>query len=565
MAYAGSLFYPRWEKGGGEAQLSWDASGYYWYLPSVFIYHDLKAQTFKDSILQKYHPVPPEDFQQGFKLPSGDYVMKYTAGMAIMELPFFAIAHVSAQRLGYDADGFSRPYQFMIYAGAMLFVFIGLWYLRRLLLLYYSDLVTAIVLLLLVLGTSYLNYASIDVGMTHCWLFSLYVFILWNTHFYYRSFQRKYALRLGALIGLITLVRPTEAIAVLIPLLWGLEAVSRTALKERIRLFKTHIRTLLAASFIGLCIVSLQFIYWKYASGHWFVYSYGDQGFSWLSPHFRQYTLNFQCGWLVYTPVMFFALIGIIPFVKRGKNKLAILALIAVNYYIVCAWNAWDYGGRAMIQSYPVLMFPLASFMQSVLSRKLLTWIVAPVALLFIYFNLWWTYQAHKGSLAGNIPGTSAYFWATVLRYDLPPEIQKLKDNKDLFRGTVTNAVVLYQNALTDTLTVTKEVQQSFVFPAPAQKFKWIRAEAAFFTPAKESNLWFMTHFRIRLKKAGQQLEERSIRVQRFLEQGVWQTINVDIHVDNQDFDQVEILFSNENNGPTTCVINNLKVIGFNE
>lgn len=565
MAYAGSLFYPRWEKGGGEAQLSWDASGYYWYLPSVFIYHDLKGQAFKDSILQRYHPVPPEDFQQGFKLPSGNYVMKYTAGMAIMELPFFAIAHLSAKPLGYAADGFSKPYQFMIYAGAMLFVFIGLWYLRRLLLLYYNDLVTGIVLLLLVLGTSYLNYASIDVGMTHCWLFSLYVFILWNTHFYYQTFRRKYAIRLGALIGLITLVRPTEAIAVLIPLLWGLESISRGALKARVVLIRTHIRDLLPAAVSGIAIVSLQFFYWKYASGKWFVYSYGDQGFSWLSPLFRQYTLNFQCGWLIYTPIMFFALAGIIPFIRSGKNRVAILTLIVLNYYIVCSWNAWDYGGRAMIQSYPILLFPLASCIQGLLSRKLWFWIAAPVILLFTYFNLWWTYQAHKGTLVGNIPGTSAYFWATALHYNLPPEIQKLKDNKDLYRGTVTHPVVLYQNPLKDSTVVTREVQPSFVFPAPVQKFKWIRAEANFFTSAKESNLWFMTHFRIRLKKSGEMVEERSIRVQRFLEQDKRQAITVDLKVDKQDFDQVEILFNNENNGATRCVIDNLKVIGFNE
>ena len=35
-------YYPRYKQGGGEATISWDVSGYYWYLPALFIYKDLK-------------------------------------------------------------------------------------------------------------------------------------------------------------------------------------------------------------------------------------------------------------------------------------------------------------------------------------------------------------------------------------------------------------------------------------------------------------------------------------------------------------------------------------------
>src|SRR5580704_9191877 len=56
MCYASFFFYPRWRQAKTDAAISWDVSGYYWYLPSVFIYHDLKGQAFKDSILAKYQP-----------------------------------------------------------------------------------------------------------------------------------------------------------------------------------------------------------------------------------------------------------------------------------------------------------------------------------------------------------------------------------------------------------------------------------------------------------------------------------------------------------------------------
>ncbi len=229
--------------------------------------------------MRKYEPIPGNDFQQGIQQASGNYVLKYTLGIALMELPAFAIAHISAKSFGYPADGFSKPYQFMLFAGAMFFVVTGLFYLRKLLLFYYSDNIVAVVLLLLALGTNYLNYCSIDVGMSHCWLFSLYVFILLNTHYYYETQERKYALRTGALIGLATLIRPTELVSVLIPLLWGLEQLNLQALKERCYFIKKRLSHFLAAGLLAGLVAALQFIYWKYATGHWFVYTYQNQGF----------------------------------------------------------------------------------------------------------------------------------------------------------------------------------------------------------------------------------------------------------------------------------------------
>ena len=44
-------------------------------------------------------------------------VIKYPAGMAILMLPFFLIAHVIAMLLGYSADGFSAPYEVMVFVG----------------------------------------------------------------------------------------------------------------------------------------------------------------------------------------------------------------------------------------------------------------------------------------------------------------------------------------------------------------------------------------------------------------------------------------------------------------
>lgn len=570
LVYSGTFFYPRWQQTRGEAQLSWDAGGYYWYLPTLFIYKDLKEQNFKDQLLEKYYPTPPDDFQYAYRhAASGNYVIRYTMGTAILEAPFFFIAHALAVPLGYPADGFSLPYQFMTYLGGLTFALIGLWYLRKLLLYYYSDAVTAIVLLLLVFGTNYLNYCGIDVGMSHVWLCSLYVFILLNTHYYYRTLQRKYALRTGALIGLAALIRPPEIIAVLLPLLWGMERISLPALKERLLLYKRQWKDFAMAAVIGMLTLSLQLIYWKYATGNWFVYTYRDQGFSWLHPHLKVYALNIQTGWLIYTPMMLLAILGILPFIKSGRNKIALLSIMLVNYYIVSAWNAWEYGGRAMVQNYPVLMFPLAALVQYIWSRKRLFIIALPLMALFTYFNIWWTYQAHVGGLIGGAPTTWAYFRNTVFRYQVPIEVQQLRDNKDRFTGPVPNPVLLYTNNFDDrpegNLHIIQEQQHIVAFPASDQKYPWIRATADIHIDQKEWNIWFMTLFTIRFKKGDTVLQTNTIRLQRFLEPGESKNLGIDARVRHTDYDHIEILFHNDNQGKLPCIADNLKVMGFND
>ena len=117
------LYYPKWKKSSTEATLSWDVSGYYMYLPAIFIYKDIKQCGFFHDVRQKYRFTP--DFQQAYRdHKSGNYVMKYSIGQALHYSPFFLIAHIWASNSEhYEADGFSLPYQFMISLGSLLISF----------------------------------------------------------------------------------------------------------------------------------------------------------------------------------------------------------------------------------------------------------------------------------------------------------------------------------------------------------------------------------------------------------------------------------------------------------
>jgi hypothetical protein len=72
------LYYPKWQQDGAEATISYDVSGYYMYLPAVFIYEDLKEVKFLDEVIAQYRPTA--DPYQVFTHESGNKVMKYSIG-----------------------------------------------------------------------------------------------------------------------------------------------------------------------------------------------------------------------------------------------------------------------------------------------------------------------------------------------------------------------------------------------------------------------------------------------------------------------------------------------------
>lgn len=233
------FYYPKWEQERTEATISWDVAGYYWYLPSTFIYHDLKHQQFNQQILDKYGPVPDQILS--FRYDNGNLICKYSSGLSVQYLPFFLVANQLAKPLGYKQDGFSKPYQLAIQIAGIMMAMLGLWFFRKMMLLYFADKIVAIVMLLYVLGTNYLNYAAIDGAMTHNFLFTWYCILIFTTHKFYKNLNYLKAIIIGSVVGLMALTRPTDIIAAIIPLLWGINSLRINILSARIQFISTHI------------------------------------------------------------------------------------------------------------------------------------------------------------------------------------------------------------------------------------------------------------------------------------------------------------------------------------
>ena len=406
-------FYPKWEKPGTEAVLSWDVYGYYLYLPAVFIYDDLKGLSFKDENFKKYYPAG--SFYHATELDNGDHVLRYPVGMALLYLPFFFIGHIAAGVQGLPQDGFSEPYQFWIAMGCIFYACLGLMLLRKVLLRYFKDLVVAATLIILVLGTNYLNYVVYDGAMTHNSLFSFYALILLLTILWHEHPRMWVAGLLGIAIGWATILRPTDLLSFLIPLLWGIK--DKESFRQKIQLLLDNWKHVLVLGVGTFLMGMIQLSYWKYSSGSWLYYSYGEYGFDWLSPHIKDGLFSYKKGWLVYTPVMALSLIGLVPlFLNHREKFLSVIGFLLPTLYIIFAWSIWWYGGsfgmRPLVQSYAVLALPLAACLTAMFRKKVLAILGVLFILLCVDLNLVMTWQAHSGS-----PGwhseymTKAFYW----------------------------------------------------------------------------------------------------------------------------------------------------------
>ncbi len=567
-------YYPKYKLWASEATISWDVSGYYWYLPSLFVYKDLKNLNFSDSVRNQFGPSP--DNQQITILPDGKKVLKYSSGMALQYMPFFLIAHNLAKPLGFEANGFSKPYQLSVHIGALIMMLFGLWFLRKILLEYFKDSTVAWVMFFLILGTNYLNYVSIDVGMSHAWLFSWYCMLMFLSNQFYKQPSLKLSIGIGLTIGILTLTRPTEIISIILPICWGLHSISWNLIKERFVFIFKHFKLYVVAILAMICVGCIQLMYWKYATGHWFVYSYGDQHFTWKHPHFYDYIFSYRCGWLLYTPLMIFPYVGFIFLFKRKIQWLPIAIFSFIYLWIVCAWDIWWYGGRAMIQGYAVLMFPLAALVEFVNRKKLAILLFYPIAFVCIYLNIWWVHGCHLGGYIYATDMSEAYYKKIVGQFNIDERDRRFLDLEEDYLGDTRDCQLLYTHNFAQTNQDSNQVQQG-LFIHEKQKLeykipidllflqpkKWIRISSEIRCLKNNWDSGRMTVMGIRLFEKGILVKENRLLLDRLFYKTPEQEIYIDLQVPTSPFDQAEIYFYQPEEGGGEFSINSLQLKSF--
>lgn len=405
-----------------------DGIVYYEYLPAAFIFNDLSFN-FTNNL--------PADFdgtiwietnkETGVKLP------KTSLGLSYMYMPFFFLGHITANFTGFTTYGYSEPYGLFLCIGIWFYVFLSLFYLRKILLFYFSDAVTTLTLISILLATNLFYYTTIASTMSHGYSFCLFVFFIYHTIKWHQTKSWKTALFLGIIAGLISIIRPTNALIAIVFILFNV--FSLESLKAKIILFWKYRVQILVLIVAALLVWSPQIAYWKYFTGHYFYFSYGEERFYFNNPHILDGLFSYRKGWLLYTPIMVFAVLGI-GFLFKFKKEwaLAISIFTALNIYVAYSWWCWWYGGsfgsRPMVESYALMAIPLAMFYNWLEQKHhLLRYVSIFIIVLATALNLFQTQQT-KTCLHWDGMTKEAY-WSNFTKWGYPEGVDDMIKSPD--------------------------------------------------------------------------------------------------------------------------------------
>ena len=486
--------------------INWDGYGYYVYLPAVFVYGDVTDYAFTDEHFEQYDI--SSTVYQLMETEEGGKFPIYNIGLALVWAPAFLITHAVVAVAGIaPADGMSYPYQLAVVLVSWLIFWIGLVKMREFLLRYFSDAVVALTLVGVGLGTNLFYYAVEKPDMTHAYLFTGYAFFL--NHFVKildeeetnGAASLRSLLGLGLIAGILCLVRSSEIVVFAIPALYGLR--NRTTLLRNFR------RTLVVFLVTAALFAAFQLGFYRVATGAWFRDGYAGLSFDWTSPHLLDGLFSYRRGWLVYTPLMVMALLGI--FRLRNCWLLPILVFTVANLYLLFSWHIWWYGNtfgsRPVVQSYAVLALPLAAFLAWVLGmfnnfsgaaaagarkgRKAMRW-GGLLLLPFILLNLFQHWQYNQRIIPLDFTNKT-YYWHVFGKTRLNPKDRVYLDTDEkLPPGNHHASLLLRQDSLptvppkdrrefTDLLTAT---------PARPPGEIWIRSHLTFAYHGERYDKW---------------------------------------------------------------------------
>lgn len=406
-----------WGKDNWKWLMQSDAQGYYSYLPAIFIYSDLNFYFAK--IVKDKNFFPDNSFYE-FRIgtSTGKPVNKCYAGVALMQLPFFLIAHMLSNIFGYDTHGYSKLYFIFVNIATIFYLLAGLIYTNKLLKLYnLKENVRAVTLWVILFGTNLFYYCIQEPGISHVYSFSMIAFFAFYTKRFF-IIEKKYDLyKIAFLLALICLIRPVNIIMILaIPFLAGDVKTLRMGV---IKIFK-KIDRLLFSVFLFIAIISIQFIIYKISTGQFIIYSYAEEGFV-PYPSILKFLFSYKKGFFVYTPIMLVSLLGLIYLWKKNKYEfITFLLFLFTVVYILSSWWQWYYGGsfgsRVMIDFYSFFAIVLG-FKLNNIRKKALKRLFIILLFLLIVVNQIQTYQYRYGQIHWVNMNKESY-WSSFMRID---------------------------------------------------------------------------------------------------------------------------------------------------
>jgi hypothetical protein len=358
-----------------------DSEGYYMYLPALFIYG-----TFENiPVNTKYEYRPYPNTQK--------IATRFTYGVALMEAPFFGIAQLSRKIQGYKTDQpFANDISVLLLVSGCFYMTLGLFFVYKTLSRHFENKkVVNWTFAILYLGTNLSYYGIREPAMSHAYSFCLIAALIYVLPAFWRGPSVKISLLVGFLVSLIALIRPTNAVFAVVVLLYDIRNLAD--FKSRISFIFQNLKTLWLVPFVGILMALPQMAYWHYLSGKWFLNLYWETfqvGFNWTKPEFYKILFHGCNGFLLYTPLMWFTLVGMAwSAFKNQLNGVLSVSIFLISYYLFACWQVWwlghAFGYRAFIDLYPLMIFGLAFYIQQLFNSKMV-WFKYLNLSVFIFF-----------------------------------------------------------------------------------------------------------------------------------------------------------------------------------
>lgn len=424
-------------------EFSWDVLGYYLPLPAAYIQHDplLDDKSWVEELNEEKKL--SGTLYQVSSTPDGKPMYFFLFGMSYFYSLFFLIGHWFSSIFGYSQDGFSEPYQISVVIGCMIYVSIGLFLIRSVLLNFFSEKISTILIIILVFGTNYIHHLTLKNLEPVAVLFMLSTFVLWQTILWHTNYEFKNLIAIGAGISLMALVKPSEVLFVFVPVLWGV--YNKQTLIQKLKICYKKKRQFLLMLLICSILFIPQIAYWYTKTGQFVYDSYKNPGVGLdvFSPHILEALFSYRKGWLLYTPIMIFALIGFY-FLWKYNRKIfpTIFITFLICFYVVASWSEWWYGAgfslRPMITYYPLLLIPMGYLIIQIEAQNkfMIKGTVFSLFAFCIFLNQFQWWQLKNGILE-PYRTTKEYYWATFFKTSATDDDKKhLLVNREIWGKT---------------------------------------------------------------------------------------------------------------------------------
>ena len=353
-----------------------DGIGYYAYLPSLLLDHDL------DFANQYAALLPPGLHLHTARTPTGLLFNYWPIGPALLWLPFFLLAHglalvLNAAGVSIRLDGCGYWHQAFVIAGNIAYGGAALWLAfdvaRRVA--RQASAMWAVVLVACAGNLTY--YMTAEASLAHAaaaFVVSLF-FAVWL-----RTRGRRglaHAAMLGALAGLIAVVRTQDAVLVLVPLAAELAGSFTAALRRgRAKAVATTCRDAATMAVAAVAVYWPQFLVSATLYGTWwrppqlYIGWTRLEPLAWWSPHFWHVLFAAESGLFVWHPVFALALLGAVPLWRRDRTLAAALVIgVLAQTYVLGCWYDWAqgraFGGRSFVSCLPLFAAGLAALIDA--------------------------------------------------------------------------------------------------------------------------------------------------------------------------------------------------------